>query len=156
MRKSNIRIAVVVVDLLAAIGAIAGAVGLVIGFMKIPLSVLSGTSFVDFTVPALLLGFVVGGSALAAAVIALFGPRKLTVLGTWSFDALASATAGCIMVGWMVIEVVLIGLGSWLQPLFFGVGLVMIGLAALLQWAEPRQTEYRSGVSVRDRHHATA
>lgn len=142
------RIAMVVVDLFAAVSAFAGAIGLVVGFMGIPLSVLSTTPFADFTVPALLLGIVVGGSALAAAAIAVFGPRSIAWLEPWRFDALATAAAGCIMVGWMMIEIALIGLGSWLQPAYFVVGLVMIGLAGLLQWAEARQT----GVTAR--HHA--
>src|SRR5579864_5549447 len=99
MSERVTRVAVIVVDLFAAASATAGAVGLVVGFMNIPLSVLRSTPFTDFTVPALLLGIVVGGSALAAAVIALFGPGKPAVFGLWRSDTLASATAGCIMVG---------------------------------------------------------
>lgn len=156
MRERNVRIALVVVDLFAAVSAIAGAVGLVVGFMNIPLSVLRGTPFADFTLPALLLGVVVGGSALAAAAIALFGPRTLALFGPWRFDALASATAGGIMVGWMTIEVALIGLDVWLQPAYLAVGLLMIALAVLLQRAESHQTieSHQPGVSIR--HHAAA
>lgn len=128
MREKGIRISVVVVDLFAAASAFVGAVGLVVGFMNIPLSVLQGTPFADFTVPALLLGVVVGGSALGAAAIAAFGPRR--------YETLASAGAGCIMAGWMIVEIALIGLGSWAQPLYLAVGLVMIGLAALLERAK--------------------
>ena len=127
MRQRGIRIALIVVDLFLAVSAIVGAIGLAAGFMNIPLSVLHGTPFADFTVPALLLGIVVGGSALAAAATAVFGPRQ--------YEALASAGAGCVMVGWMIVEVALIGLGSWLQPFYFAVGLLMIGLAALLERA---------------------
>jgi hypothetical protein len=94
---------------------------------------------VDFTVPALLLGIVVGGSALAGAMIALFGPRKITLFGPWRIEPLVSAAAGCIMMGWITVEIAMIGLGSWLQPFYFAVGLVMIGLAGLLQWAEAHQ-----------------
>lgn len=128
MRDRGIRTALIVVDLFLAVSAIVGAIGLVVGFMNIPLSVLNGTPFADFTVPALVLGIVVGGSALAAAAIAVFGPRR--------YETLASAGAGCIMAGWMIVEVALIGLGSWLQPLYFAVGLAMIGLAALLERAK--------------------
>lgn len=142
MRESVIRLALVVVDLFAAVSAIVGAIGLVVGFMDIPLSVLSGTPFADFTVPALLLGIVVGGSALVAAVIALFGPRRL--------ESLASAAAGCIMVGWMAVEIAMIGLGIWVQAAYFVVGLLMIGLAGLLEWAKTRQTD------VSRQRHATA
>jgi hypothetical protein len=124
------------VDLFAAVSAIAGALGLVIGFMNIPLSALQGSPFTDFTYPALLLGLVVGGSALAASAISVFGPRRI--------EALASAAAGCILVGWITIEVLMIGLNSWLQPLYFVVGLVMIGLAGLLQLAKPGHTVRRA------------
>jgi hypothetical protein len=140
MDEKTVRIVVVVVNLFAALSAFAGALGLVMGFMNIPLSVLSGTAFADFTIPALLLGFVVGGSALAAALIAAFGPRRIAPCEPLRFDALVSAIAGCIMVGWMTIEVALIGLGSWLQPTYLVVGLVLIGLAGLLQWVESRET----------------
>lgn len=149
--ERGVRIALIVVDLFAAVSAIAGAIGLVVGYMDIPLSVLQTTPFADFTVPALLLGFVVGGSALAAAAIALFGPRQLTLLGPWRVDAVASAVAGAIMVGWMVIEIAMIGLGIWVQAAYLVVGLVMIGLAALLQWAETHET-----TAVRGGQHATA
>lgn len=145
MRESVIRIALVVVDLFAAVSAIVGAIGLVVGFMDIPLSVLSGTPFADFTVPALLLGIVVGGSALVAAVIALFGPRRLA-----SLASLASAAAGCIMVGWMAVEIAMIGLEIWVQAAYFVVGLLMIGLAGLLEWAKARQSD------VSRQRHATA
>jgi len=130
MREKGIRIAVVVIDLFAALSAIVGAVGLIAGFMNIPLSVLDGTPFADFTVPALLLGTVVGGSALVAAAIALFGPRRM--------EPLATAAAGCVMVGWITIEIAMIGFGAWVQAAYFAVGLLMIGLAGLLQVARHR------------------
>jgi hypothetical protein len=142
MSERVARIAVIVVDLFAALSAIAGAVGLAAGFMNIPLSALSGTPFADFTVPALLLGFVVGGSALVAALIALVGPRH-TLLGQWRLEPLATAVAGCIMVGWMAVELIMVGLIVWVQAVYLVVGLVMIGLAVLLQEAEWRQNETR-------------
>ncbi len=128
MDEKRIRAAVVGVDLFEAVSAIVGAVGLIAGFMAIPLSILSGTPFADFTVPALLLGVVVGGSALVAAVITAFGPRR--------FGPLASAIAGTITVGWLIIEMAMIGLGSWAQVVWLLVGLLMIGLAGLLWQAE--------------------
>jgi uncharacterized membrane protein len=131
MSEKGVRIAVVGVDLFEAVSAFVGAVGLVVGFMNIPVSILTGTPFTDFTVPALLLGFVVGGSALVAAVITAFGPRH--------FGALASAAAGGITVGWLTIEIAMI----WAQVVWWLVGLLMIGLAALLWRAE----SHAAGVS---------
>jgi hypothetical protein len=124
MSERSIRSAVVAVDLFEAVCAIVGAVGLVVGFMAIPLGVLSATPFTDFTVPALLLGVVVGGSALVAAVLTAFGPPRV--------GAVASAAAGGITVGWMTIEIAMLGLVHPAQAVYFLVGLLMIGLAALL------------------------
>lgn len=135
MNERGARIALVVVDLFAAVSAIVGAIGLVAGYMNIPLGVLAGTPFADFTVPALLLGLVVGGSALAAAAVALLGPRRI--------ETLASVAAGCVMVGWMSIEVAMIGLDVWVQAAYFVVGLVMIGLAGLLEWTKPATASVR-------------
>jgi len=143
MRQRNVRILLVVVDLFAAVSAIVGAVGLLVGYMNIPLSVLGGTAFADFTVPALLLGIIVGGSALAAALVALFRLHGI--------QALVSAAAGCIMLGWMTVEVAMVGLVIWVQAAYFVVGLVMIGLAGLLELAESHQAAGVSG-----RHHAAA
>lgn len=151
MRGRIIRITVIVVNLFAAVSAFAGALGLVVGYMNIPLSVLNTTPFADFTVPALLLGVVVGGSALAAAAIALFGPHRVVWFG-WRSEPLAALAAGCIMVGWMSIEFALIGLSIWVQAVYFVVGLVMIGLAILYQWTESRQIE-RPAEGI-DRRHA--
>jgi hypothetical protein len=144
MGEKSIRIAVVAVNLFAALSAFAGAIGLVVGYMNIPISELRGTPFADFTVPALLLGFVVGGSALAAALIALFGPRRIALVEPLRFDALVAAFAGCVMVGWMTIEIAMIGLDIWVQALYLVVGLLMIGLAGLLQWTESHETSLQS------------
>jgi hypothetical protein len=139
MGEKTVRIAVIAVNLFAALSAFVGALGLVVGYMDIPLSELRGTPFADFTVPALLLGFLVGGSALAAALIALFGPHWVALLAPLRFDALAAAVAGCIMVGWMTVEIAMIGLDIWVQALYLVVGLLMIGLAGLLQWTESHE-----------------
>jgi hypothetical protein len=148
MGERNLRIALIVVDLFAAVSAIVGAVGLFVGYMNIPPSGLRGTPFVDFTIPALLLGVVVGGSALLAATIALLLPRGLVsprLVESLGFEPLGigpltSAIAGCIMVGWMAVEIAMLGLVMWAQAAYFVVGLLMIGLAILLRRAESQQT----------------
>lgn len=130
MSERGIRVAVVAADLFEAVSAIVGAVGLVVGFMNIPLSALQGSPFTDFTYPALLLGFVVGGSALVAGIVTgfAFGPRR--------FDALASGAAGFITIGWLVIEIAMIGLASWAQVVWLLVGVLMVVLAGFLWLAE--------------------
>jgi hypothetical protein len=89
----------------------------------------------------MLLGSVVGGSALLAAMIAAFGPKQ--------YDALASAIAGCVTVGYLVVEISLIGLASWAQVVWLLVGLLMVGLASGLCRAEGHT------LRVHARHHAS-
>jgi len=140
MNDKRIRLAVVAADLFEAASAFLGAAGLVVGFMGIPLSILSGTPFLDFTVPALLLGFVVGGSALVASIV--------TALGLRPWDALTSAAAGCITVGWLTIEIGMIGLGSWAQVAWLLVGMVMVVLGVLLWLAETHAAPMRPKPSI--------
>jgi hypothetical protein len=122
--EKRIRAAVIGVNLFEAVSAIVGAVGLVVGFMDIPVSALATTPFTDFTVPALLLGVVVGGSALVAAIVTALGIRR--------WDALATAAAGCITLGWLTIEIAMIGLVVWAQAIWWLVGLLMVVLAVIL------------------------
>lgn len=56
--------------------------------------------FSDFTIPALALGILCGGSALVAFV---------TVLARPQLGALASMTAGVFMIGFELVEIVAVG-----------------------------------------------
>ena len=82
---------------------------------------LEGTPFLDFTLPGVILGLVVGGSALLATVASLRTARA------W---ALASVFAG-VMMWWIIGEMVILNVGgfTWLWPLYFAVGLSMVLLA---------------------------
>src|ERR1039458_10305125 len=56
--------------------AVAGGVALLVGWIKIPLSSLAGSPFSDYTVPAVLLILVIGGSAMLAARLVHLGKRS--------------------------------------------------------------------------------
>lgn len=118
--------ALTALNLAVAAGAITGGVGLLIGGegpWALPLSVLEGTPFSSFLIPGILLGGVVGGIALAAAISHL---RRRP----WA--ALVSEVAGATLVGWIGIQMLMLGHLSWLQPLMLAVGLAQLGLAAWL------------------------
>jgi len=53
---------------LVAITAIGGGIAMLVGADKFPKEWLAGTPFVDYTIPALILTLVVGGSALVAFI----------------------------------------------------------------------------------------
>lgn len=134
MSERLARISAVTIDALAAVLSVAGFVGLLGGGIQFPAEWLVGTPFSDYTVPALTLGFVVGGSALVAAVVTAVASREA--------GALATAAAGAVMLGWIVGELALIGYVSWMQPAMFIYGVVMMGAAALLLLATPAESEW--------------
>jgi hypothetical protein len=82
---------------------------------------LRDTPFDSFFVPSLILAGIVGGSLLSAFVLLLVRHRHA---------GLASLGAGVILVGWIVAQVELIGLVSWMQPAMLIAGLLIVGIAA--------------------------
>lgn len=99
---------------------------MLLGVDKFPVEWLPNMPFNEYTIPALLLVIVVGGSSLIAAVT-VFAGRKVGVL--------ASMAAGLIMAGWIVVEVVTINAPkpSWIEGVYFGLGLAVFGLATYLR-----------------------
>lgn len=108
-------------DGFAALSAIAGGAMLVSGWPnQMPASMLEGTVFADYLIPGLILGLVVGGSAAVATA---------AVLTSRMAGAVLSLIAGCVMVGWIVGEVLILAVYAWLQLVYLLNGLVMIALA---------------------------
>lgn len=123
------RRALIILDGLAGLSALLGMPILLTGWgYRFPLTWLEGTPFSDYTVPGLLLGIVVGGSALLAMGATLKSARV---------GAVASLAAGGIMMGWEIGEYILLPIArftftnptTWQQGLFFLVGLAMAVLA---------------------------
>ena len=82
---------------------------------------LQGSPFHNYLIPGLFLLIVNGAGSVAGGVVSL--ARKPTA-------GICAMMLGAILMAWIVIQVLIIGLSHWLQPLFFGVGLVelMLGL----------------------------
>ncbi|HEU5441394.1 MAG TPA: hypothetical protein VFU88_19060 [Ktedonobacterales bacterium] len=138
MSERLARISTVTIDAVAGVLAVAGCVGLLGGGIQFPTEWLLGTPFSDYTVPALILGIVVGGSALVASAVTALAQREV--------GALATAAAGAVMLGWIVGELALIGYVSWMQPAMFIFGVVMMGAAALLLLAIPAEGRWGRAV----------
>lgn len=81
---------------------------------------LDKTPFDDFFIPGLLLFAVVGGSYLLAALCLIFLPL-------WA--RLAVFFAGATLSVWIVVQIALLGLAMWLQPVLLAGGVFTIGLA---------------------------
>jgi hypothetical protein len=142
MKHKLVRIAIGVLEAFIALSAIGGGIVLLAGTYQngvlieaggrgqFPLAWLQNTPFSDYTIPALVLAIGVGGSSLLAAV---------TIFTGHEVGVLASVVAGLVMAGYIVVEVVMLKQGiSWIEGLYFGLGLLISGLAAYLWMAEDR------------------
>ncbi|HEY8448012.1 MAG TPA: hypothetical protein VIL01_12985 [Thermomicrobiales bacterium] len=112
----------IAVETLMGFSAIGGGIGLLGDWIGMPREALEGTPFSSFTIPALILIFVVGGSQLVAAWLA------------WTRHPLAlvaSFAAGCILLGWIAVEAVMVDdpEGRMLQTVVFACAALILGLA---------------------------
>ncbi len=55
MKQKFVRIALFALEVLAALGAVAGGLALLAGVIRFPLEMLQGTPFGDYTIPGLIL-----------------------------------------------------------------------------------------------------
>lgn len=113
-------------------GAVSAVAGLVIAIpghgAGFPLDALKGTPFTSFVIPGLILGVVVGGTQLAAAIAMLrTGPARL----------LLASVAGFGMLIWIFTELALIGY-SVLQTVYFALGAGELILVLALLGVAPR------------------
>ena len=118
------RIGLVVLNAFVAFTAISGAIFVV---PTIPLEWLQYGPFTDYTVPALALGILVGGSSLLAAILLLVRP----VAG-----AVATVVAGVIVIGFELVEIGVVGFTlieydaaqfqAWLQVIYLALGALQV------------------------------
>lgn len=112
------------IDLFVAVTAIFGGVTLFTDpsgrSLGLPVSLLERSPFETYLIPGLVLAVLVGGFALFAGVAHLV---------RWRFAGQASLFAGLVLVGWIVVQVLLTRELHWLHGLYFGIGVVQIGLA---------------------------
>jgi hypothetical protein len=89
------------------------------GIYKIPL-------FKDFLLPGFVLTSVIGAGQLLTALLLMRKSQKRL----W-----VSLISGVILIIWIVVQVLLIGFNSWLQPFIFALGLteILITLTLLKQ-----------------------
>ena len=125
-----LRAALLVLAVVNAVSALAGMAGLILGDgMGLPRSALAATPFDSWVWPAIILGVVVGGAQLLAAVAQV---RRLSL--AWGLHA----ASGLVLVIWTFVEVAMLLVWSPLQGVFFGLGVVQVVLAVLALGAWPR------------------
>jgi hypothetical protein len=115
------RLALILLTLFVAAGAIFGGIGLILeADLGMDLALLDGTPFSSYVVPGYILLLAVGGSNLVAGILLLIDHEQAP-----SFAFLA----GAVLTAWIAVQVVMIGMMSFLQPAFFTFGLMTMGFA---------------------------
>jgi hypothetical protein len=126
MEHTRSRRALIAIDGFAGVSALLGMAILLLDWpIQFPASWLERTPFGDYTLPALILGLVVGGSALVAMG---------AMIGRASAGPALSLLAGAIMIGWIVSEIVLLDRAMpattyWAQAEYLLAGMAMVTLA---------------------------
>lgn len=107
-----------------------GAFGLA-GAPGLPPEWLAGSPFSSYLVPSLVLIVAVGGLHALAAVRAWQGHPRALLLGR---------VAGVVLLGWIVVQVAIIGYVSWLQPAMGATALIELALSHLMSRNVHRRT----------------
>jgi hypothetical protein len=138
----TVRMVALVAVALLAISAIWGA-ALLIGDpmgrpMDIPVSVLQHSPFHSFLIPGILLLVSSGLLGIVVFVVALVRARAY---GWWV------GFQGCVLFGWITIEVIMLRTVVWLHYVYWGLALILIAAGWALR-RETRPVHSHSKVSV--------
>lgn len=106
------------IELFIAANALGGSVYGLAGAEDVPREWLEGSPFDSYVVPSLVLLVAVAGGMTAAATSLIVRHHR---------GAEISIAAGLVLLGWIVVQVLIIPF-SWLQPAFFACGLAVIAL----------------------------
>jgi hypothetical protein len=123
-----------------ALNAFAGGVYGLAGAKGVPTEWLRGSPFSDYFIPSAVLFVVVGGSLLLASV---------ATFARWRHDRLLATGAGLVVLGWIAVQLTIIGYVSWMQPVTALAGAIILVLAPRLR-ASPRPAQRRVAVAVGD------
>jgi len=119
-----VRWSLIVVGSFNALSALGGGIGLLTpGSMGIPLYIIDGSVFSDFTWPAIILIVVIGGTQALAVVAEL---RRARSARFWA------ALAGFALLIWIFVELAIMGGYSILHGIYFVTGLLQLILVFAL------------------------
>jgi hypothetical protein len=147
MSNWNTRAALGLLDAFLALTALFGALTVV---PNLPHDWIAGSIFPDYTVPALGLGVLVGGSAVIAVAALIFRPK---------LGAAAAMLSAVMILGFEVVEIATVGFSpltygvsspqSWLQVAYIALGVVIALIGAGLWRAEGSLTPFVARISNR-------
>ncbi len=122
--NAAVRWPLIVVGAFNALSALGGGIGLLTpGSMGIPLYIIEGSAFPDFTWPAIILVVVIGGSQGLAVVAETRRARPARFF---------AAVAGFAMLIWIFVELAIMGGFSILHGIYFVTGILQLILVLAL------------------------
>ena len=107
--------------LLIAINAFAGGYYGMAGAKNIPVAWLDGTPFSSYLIPSLFLFLIIGGTSLIAAIAVFKKYRSGIKIAFFS---------GIIIILWLLVQLMMIGYVSWMQPVTASVAVIIIFLTS--------------------------
>jgi hypothetical protein len=107
----------------AALNAFGGGYYAISGAEGVPLEWLDGSPFKDYFIPGIILFVVVGGAFLIASI---------AVVAKLKFARLATFNAVAIVSVWLLVQVLVIGYVSWMQPTTAAVAMLILFLGMIL------------------------
>ncbi len=101
------------------------------GLLQMPLDMLQGTPFPNFLIPGLILCVVLGLGAFFVLACLLIRPdwawaERLNPFRGQHWTWAAAGAFGLALMLWITVQVLMIGLGAFIQVLYFGVGLAIL------------------------------
>jgi len=126
--RNILYIALIVLTIFQSISTVLGGIALIANVISMPVELLQGSPFRDYTVPGLALSLLAGGSALFAVILLLRRSK---------FSILFSTTAGVVMMFFEFVEVLVIGspagIARTLQIVYVGTGTAIV-VASMGVW----------------------
>jgi len=126
--RNILYIALIVLTIFQSISTVLGGIALIANVISMPVELLQGSPFRDYTVSGLALSLLAGGSALFAVILLLRRSK---------FSILFSTTAGVVMMFFEFVEVLVIGspagIARTLQIVYFGTGTAIV-VASMGVW----------------------
>ena len=123
---------------ITGIGALAGGFGLMMDpsgeSLGMSTDILPEDLFPNFLIPGLLLFFVIGFGHAIVAVASV----KMNCAATWKYIFFT----GVVLTGWIIVQVMLIGHLSILQPIYLGIGILEMILALLWKRTAWQRNKY--------------
>jgi hypothetical protein len=110
----------VVLEVIIAVNAVYGGIGLMVNGMGMPGDWLDGTPLRSWTLP---------GVALMAAVAVPMSIAAVAEFTRWRLAYLASITAGLVLMGWIVVQVLVLRRFFFLQPVLGVAGALVVVFA---------------------------